>query len=64
MFLTGAFRTGEIARAAMIIYPLLVLPMGYFIANRQDEDHSSSYLLGSLVFGQTLIAQTVGDYFW
>ena len=64
MFLTGAFRTGEAARAAMIIYPLLILPVGYFFANRQDEDRSSRYLLGSLVFGQTLIMQMVGDYFW
>ena len=64
MFLTGAFRTGETARAAMIVYPFLVIPVGYFFANREDEYRSSSYLLPSLIFGQTLIMQMVGDYFW
>ena len=64
MFLTGAFRTSEIARAAMIIYPLLVLPVGYFFANRQDEDRPSGYLLGSLVFGHMFIMQMAGDCFW
>ena len=64
MFLAGAFRTGETARAAMIVYPLLVIPVGYCFADREDEYLSATYLLPSLIFGQTLIMQMVGDYFW
>jgi hypothetical protein len=63
MFLTGAFKTGETARACLFIYPYLIFPVAQYLASRnvgsQDKD-----LLLYLTFGQTVIMQTLGRYFW
>ena len=63
MLLTGAYRTGETARAALFIYPFLLIPIGYEI-ERLHTDNRSYNTLAWMVFIQTLLMQLVGDYFW
>jgi len=63
MFATGAFRTGETARACLFIYPYLLLPVAAQL-DHQQPDASDRRLLVWLVFGQTLLMQTFGGYFW
>lgn len=59
----GAFRGGETARAAMYLYPFLMFPLAaYFDAisiTRREQ-----FVLAALVFGQTVMMQFVGFYFW
>ncbi len=59
----GTFRDGETARAAMYLYPFLVLPLAtYFDAisiTRREQ-----LVLAALVFGQSVAMQLVGFYFW
>lgn len=57
MFLTGAFRTGETARACLFFYPYI------FLVFRNLE----ARILTQLVYiagAQTMIMQLFGDYFW
>jgi hypothetical protein len=63
LLLTGAYRTGETARAALFIVPFLMLPAAEWITatNRQETQFRT---LASLVFFQTLIMQFLGDYWW
>ncbi len=63
MFLTGAFRTGETARACLFIYPYLMLPVAACL-NRQKGHDADKRLLLWLVFGQTLLMQTLAGYYW
>jgi len=56
LFLSGAYRTGETARACLFLYPLLVLPaLSPPTAKRQTL---------ALVWTQALLMQTFGSYFW
>jgi len=57
MLLCGAFRTGETARAALFLYPYLLLP---FV---QTDQHLLRELI---IFAglQTIIMQLFGGYFW
>lgn len=57
MFLTGAYGTGETARACLFIVPLFVL----FLKDLQLKDLSVIYLLCLL---QTFGMQTIGNYYW
>jgi len=63
MFLTGAFRTGETARACLFLYPLLMFPVAACLDRRGRGDGSRRNML-CWVFGQTLVMQTFGGYFW
>jgi hypothetical protein len=63
MFATGAFRTGETARACLFIYPYLLLPVATWLDARRAEPGEAKQLAW-LVFGQALLMQTIGGYFW
>lgn len=57
MFLAGAYRSGETARACLFLYPLLLLPCAAL----------NQRLLTALFIAtaaQTAVMQTFGDYFW
>jgi hypothetical protein len=60
LFLTGAYRTGETARACLFICPYLLLPV---ISSVYFEPMHRRWLMGA-VFAQTLLMQLVGRYFW
>ena len=57
MFLTGAFRTGETARASLFIYPYLLL----FFRNINFSLLSRITILAGM---QTIVMQLFGNYFW
>lgn len=63
MFATGAFRTGETARACLFIFPYglaaVVAALGH-----EPHDERGWYWLAWLVFGQSLLMQLLGSYFW
>jgi len=63
MFATGAFRTGETARACLFIYPYLLLPVAAVLDHERPEP-ADRRLLVWLVFGQALVMQAIGGYFW
>jgi hypothetical protein len=60
LFLTGAYRTGETARACLFIFPYLLLPI---LASAVWERAHRKWILGS-VFAQALLMQLLGRYFW
>ena len=63
MFLVGAWRTGETARACMFLYPYLLFPVAYYL---QDSESGAPgrLQLASLVFLQSVGMQMIGDYHW
>lgn len=61
MFLTGAWRTGETARACAFIYPYLLFPVGRYL-EQQKTGASERLQLAVLVFGQSVAMQTFGHY--
>ncbi len=63
MFLSGAMRTGETARACLFIYPYLMLPVAAYL-DRPGRLEAARRLLPWLVFGQTVAMQTVAGYYW
>jgi hypothetical protein len=63
MLLMGVYRTGETARAALFIYPFLFIPIVIYLKSQSLSQHERD-LLASLVFGQTMIMQLIGNYFW
>ncbi len=63
MFLTGAFRTGETARACLFIYPYLTFPVAVCLQHYGCGNADRQVLLW-LVFGQTLAMQTLAGYYW
>jgi hypothetical protein len=63
MILTGAYQTGETARAAIFLYPFLMIPAGFRIAEMQAQG-TSYRRLAVLVFLQTVVMQLIGDYWW
>ncbi|MEE8452416.1 MAG: hypothetical protein V3R99_10895 [Thermoguttaceae bacterium] len=63
MFASGAFRTGETARACLFIVPYLMLPVAAYLQHRGCTTHDKR-VLAWLVFGQTLAMQTLGGYYW
>jgi len=64
MLLAGVFRTGETARAAMFVYPILILPIGYAIDTEARHPSTAATVLLALVFAQGLLMQLAGNYFW
>lgn len=63
MFLTGAFKTGETARACLFFYPYLVLPLASLASSDELDAHRQLDLVG-LLMAQTLGMQLFGDYVW
>ncbi len=59
LFLSGAYRTGETARACLFLYPLLLLP----VLSAATTSAAKRQAL-ALVWTQTLLMQTFGWYFW
>ncbi len=62
-FVTGAFHTGETARACLFIYPCLVIPVAGYLGSIDVTATERRGLL-RLVFVQTLLMQVFGMYFW
>lgn len=63
MLATGAFRTGETARAALFIYPFLLFPVASYL-QRYNISLKERNILMYMVFSQTVLMQTFGFYFW
>jgi hypothetical protein len=63
MLAAGAYRTGETARAAMYIYPYLLLPVVGWLG-RTEIPRTGWWQLAALVFAQGLLMQLFGSYFW
>lgn len=63
MFVTGAFRTGETVRPCMFLFPYLLFPVGHWLEDRGVGRWGRAQL-ASLVFGQALVMQLFGNYFW
>ena len=63
MFMAGAFRTGETARPLAFLYACWLLPVGRYLDALQPSD-SEKAQLASLVFGQTVLMQLSGNFFW
>jgi hypothetical protein len=63
MIATGAFRTGETARACLFIYPYLLFLVVVYLDKAQTPRQDKAVLL-ALVFGQGLVMQLIGVYFW
>lgn len=61
LFLTGAFRTGETARACLFLLPLLLLPLAAAPALSEDR---AVQILSLLLLAQALAMQALGNYFW
>jgi len=63
IFLSGAYKTGETARACMFIYPYLMLPVvAYIVKRRPDEKEQKQ--IAWLVFTQAVLMQFAGSYIW
>jgi hypothetical protein len=63
MFLVGAWRTGETARACAFIYPFLLFPVSKLL-DRDQQTKNARLRLASLVFAQTVVMQCLGTYHW
>lgn len=61
-FLTGAFKTGETARACSFIYPLVVLPLASCAPNRAAFENNRQLLIALVI--QTVVMQLFGSYYW
>lgn len=59
----GVYRTGETARSALFVYPLLLVPIAALV-DSVNPRAGRKLLLLSLVFLQTLVMQAVGFYYW
>lgn len=62
MLATGAFRTAETARAAIFIYPFLIIPVAYYL-QKFNVSMKERNILMYLVFAQTVLMQTFGFYY-
>ena len=63
MYVTGAWRTGETARACAFIYPFLLFPIARYL-HEQNAGQDERMQLATLVFVQSLAMQTFGNYHW
>lgn len=65
IFALGAYDHGETARAALFIYPFLVIPIGFYLSNNRDRIPKAQMgLLILIVFGQSIFMQLIGNYIW
>lgn len=63
VFLAGAYKTGETARATIFIYPYLMLLVASHVGTITLTKRLA-YTITSLVFVQTMIMQLVANFFW
>ena len=63
MFVVGAWRTGETARACGFIYPFLLFPVGRYL-DEIEVGRPERLQLASVVFLQAVGMQVFGNYFW
>jgi hypothetical protein len=63
LFAGGVYHTGETARGALFIYPFLMIPVAAALRTTSASRRRWA-LLAAAVFGQTLLMQLVGDYWW
>jgi hypothetical protein len=63
MLATGAFKTGETARACLFVAPFLVLPLAA-LDHEKRLGESRRTLLSSAVFAQSVLMQLTGQYYW
>jgi hypothetical protein len=63
MFLVGAWRTGETARACAFIYPFLLFPIAKLL-DSEPQQKNARLQLASLVFLQTVAMQSLGTFHW
>lgn len=63
LFAAGVYHTGETARAAMYIYPFLLLPVAGVLRSA-DPTRRDKWVLATLVFIQTIVMQLIGFYRW
>jgi hypothetical protein len=64
-FSTGAYYTGETARAAMYVVPPLLVLVAISLETIEAQNMGRfKYQLLGLVFGQTLIMQIFGFWLW
>lgn len=63
MYATGAWRTGETARACAFIYPFLLFPVGRYL-DEINAGPTERWQLASLVFLQSVGLQIIGNYHW
>ncbi len=63
MFVTGAWRTGETARACAFIYPYLLFPVARYLES-MESGMSERGQLAALVFLQALGMQLFGNFHW
>jgi len=63
LFLAGAYKTGETARACSYIYPFLIFPIAIYFEKMNFPLKEKNKLL-ILIFAQAIIMQTMGYYKW
>jgi hypothetical protein len=63
MFATGAFHTGETARACIFILPYLLFPVALYLEHVKISA-SEQLLILHLVFFQTIVMQIIGKFWW
>lgn len=63
MLVAGLYYTGETARAALFVYPFLLLPLAAYLDDLRPTGREQ-FVLAGLVFAQTVAMQVVGFYFW
>lgn len=63
MLVTGAFRTGETARACIFLYPFLLFPIAHYLDDSDVGDPERRQLV-TLVFAQAVGMQLFGNYHW
>jgi hypothetical protein len=61
LFMAGVYHTGETARAAMYIYPFLLLPVAAALRSI-DPTRRDKWVLAALLFAQTVFMQFIGFY--
>ena len=63
LFAGGVYHTGETARGVLFIYPFLLIPVAAALRAANPTARRKA-LLAAAVFGQALLMQLVGDYWW
>ena len=61
---TGAFKTGETARAAMYFYPLILITISNFIDKSLSLTIADQKNILCVTFIQILLMQLFGWYYW
>ncbi|GAA0467248.1 hypothetical protein MUK72_04250 [Halococcus dombrowskii] len=63
LFAGGVYHTGETARGVLFLYPFLLLPVAAAL-RATNASRARRALLAAAVFGQALLMQLIGDYWW